>query len=282
MKKALFLFILTAITYDASAQIYQVVREKIHDTFKGATPVFVSITSVYYKPVPVFSNTRPGREQKYRHEHTFDKAGILTSTLIYNNDELTDKQVNEIDSSRRLVMGSIRNHYSSLPNLTDTITNMYDQNGYIIKQVSNTGDAAVVVEYTNDDNGYPIATRTSDAKGNIQTTETAVYFHAKNYLIVTAKDMDGRLLSKDTSKINYKKPYGTYRAKEKYNEQGDCISYRAKNRDGSFTEKEAEYEYDVHGNWISMKWYEVVKTGSGSKNRKLDAVYTRDIMYQKN
>lgn len=281
MKKALFLTLISVITSAASAQIYEIVNNKYPATYKGKKPVWISSSSTYYKPGPVFTNTKPGQTSTLRHEYTFDKAGMLASSSIYNAEGvLTDRQVFENDTIRKLVLKSIRHHYSSLPNMIDTITNTFDQQGFIIKQNITSGNAATIVEYTNDEKGFPVASRTSDGKGNFESSETAVYNHIKNYMIIKANWKDGKLLMQDTLKISLFKPYGSYKAKEKYNQQGDCISYRAKNRNGTYTNKEVEYEYDIEGNWINMKWYEIEEGSSGAKQRKLQAVYSRDIMYQ--
>ena len=274
MKKLLIISILALAVYSCIAQnIYTALHHNRNYPLKSGKPSVITTFSTSYGP---------GSDSEEKSVSMYDAAGMLVNEKRYNKEgqhTFTRDCIN--DTSRKLIMINVTTSYSRFGVMVDSSFSTYDENGFLIRDTdkSGSGNITTVSIIRNNEKGHPVELTLYDRLGNPYGVETATYNYEKNYYVRSNYNNQGVLLNTDTNRIDYDKPAGHYDSKELRNDRGDAVYYITTYLK-KFVEREIEYKYDMRGNWIEQKLYNVRTNSAGKKKRSLVTKYKREIVYQ--
>ena len=267
------LFLLAFLTIPSHAQnIFSALHFKEVREFRYGKPYRIVETNTFYSP----NGTHVDKTIK-----TFDDTGMpLTEERYDETGNLKAKLTNLNDTTRHLCLQNIFERWESFGYSKKTSIYTYDINNFLIRiaNIDANGDTTMISELVNNDKGNPVELRLYDGSMHPFGVEKADYFYDKNIAITTVLSNDGRKISADTLKIDFRKRDAA--TPNNYNAQGDAISYTSKNLDGSKTLYEEEYIYDKTGNCIDEKIYKVKLKNNGKKKKSLDRHFEKQINYR--
>lgn len=274
MKSLVYLILLVSFSIQLNAQqISFLARERLATVLKGKP----SKITTYYS---VHSEAKPASTSK--NETVFDTLGrVLHSTTYGSNGKVNHRREYVYDSVHKRMLATISFYNHKEESFSDTTFNHYDAKGFLIRQVYKYKDSSSVTELTNDENGFPVSAISYNNKGQVSCIESAKYDLKKNIFTVRVQYKPVSKLRKNVYKLDFTKPsVYDFRKNEKYNEQGNCLSYESVGSNGKTVEHTTEYVYDQNGNWISSVQYRMYPVSIGGKQMKVtESRNSRQIEY---
>jgi hypothetical protein len=275
MKRILFLFALLSLTRISICQsIFSVLHLNEERDVTQGTPKSITNSKIFYS-----SN---GNEEK-KEQTEYDQSGLPVSKTFFDENGNVTTRVDYIyDTIKRIILESKLTELNVLfpTNRVRTLYQYETSNSPIrIQHLNSQGNVLSEVLLKNDSSGLPIKLQLFEPPGNLIGTEVASYIPADNKAIVSVANSDGKILSTDTMKINFKYAHKFHDPHINYNEKGDVTYSKSLWANGSIHYREYEYIYDKTGNWIDQKAFEVSDKSKGKKKREMKSHFKRKIIY---
>ena len=226
---------------------------KKYDVLETFKVLKVTTTSIYYSE----DKTEKKKEIIYLNDNFYEVKG----EYFNSTDEMIGSFTNDLINDS-LILERIR--ISKIPYLgleSVKIKYFYDHNNYLTRKekYDNKKQLIEVVHLDNDDYGNPIKLVLNNGEYGY---ELARYNYSENKLISSVYNSAGKLLSENSSKINFKLKDSNYQ----YDEYGNSIF------DGKYF---FVYKYDKLNNWVKKTRY-LLLNNSKVKN----AEFIRKIYYK--
>ena len=253
MMKFLFVFIGLIISNHIYSQsiFSELSINKKYDILENIKVSKVTMTSIFYSD----DKTEKKKEIIYLNDNFYEVKG----EYFNSTDEMTGSFTSSLRNDSLILE---RNSVSKIPYLgleSVKIKYFYDHNNYLIRKekYNNKKQLIEIVHLVNDDFGNPIKLVLNNGEYGL-----ARYNYLENKFISGVYSNDGKLLSENNSKINFKLKDSNYQ----YDEYGNTIF------NGKYF---FIYKYDKFNNWIKQTRY-LLLNNSKVKN----AEFIRKIYYK--
>ena len=203
-------------------------------------------------------------------EERYDDEGTLKARLTYTNDT-----VNRIKLTRTF------ERWNKFGFSKETAFYNYDTSHFLVSTIDKDPNGNILRQsyLACNDKGHPVELSLFDGNNNSFGKEVATYLYDINKVVTSVVSNDGRTLSSDTTKINFKTASLFPSNREIYNSNGDLVNWTSKNFKGTETLYEEEYSYDSFGNCIESRIYKVTIKANGNKKRDIDRIFKKDYTY---
>lgn len=274
MRFITFILLLTLISPIANSQnIYSALQLNQDREYKTKKPKKIVETNTFY-------NT--SGKQVDKNVKTFDEAGMLLMEERYDDEgTLKARLTYTNDTVNRLKLTRTFERWNQFGFSKETAFYNYDTSHFLVSTIDKDANGNIIrqSDLVCNDKGHPIELSLFDGNGNSFGKEVATYFYDINKVATSVVSNDGRTLSSDTTKINFKTASLFPSNGETYNANGDLINWTSKNFKGTATFYEEEYTYDSFGNCIENRIYKVTIKGNGNKKRDIDRIFKKDYTY---
>jgi hypothetical protein len=274
MRKLTILVFLTLICGVANSQnIYSALQLNQEREYKTRRPKKIVETNIFFNE---------SGKQVDKNEKTFDAAGMLLieerfdetgkikARLSYNNDTV-----------KRIIQSRTFERWNQFGSSKETAFYSYNSNNYLVGIADKDSNGNILCESTLicNDKGHPIQISLFDRNGYLYGIEKAIYLYDRNKCITSVISNDGSILSTDTITISYKNAYLIPSARERYNANGDEVSWTRQNQNGTEILMEEEYIYDEYGNCTENKIYEITIKTNGKQKKEIDRIFKKEYIY---
>jgi len=274
MHKLTILIILVLISeYTSSQNIFSALHLNQDREYKTKKPKIIVELNTFFNA---------SGQQVDKNIKTFDKAGmLLVEERYYKNGALKARLTYTNDTTKRIKLTRTFEKWPAVGYMKETAFYRYDINNFLIGVVDKDSNGNIFRQ-TNiicNERGHPIELSVFDENGNPFGKEIATYLYAKNKVVISIISNDGKILTSDTIKINYKTIVFYPGDNETYNSNGDLTSWARRNSNGTETVFEEEYLYDSFGNCVDQKIYRVTVKRNGKRKKDLDRVFKKEYTY---
>ena len=274
MLKLTILFIFTLFSGLVKSQnIYSALQLNSEREYKTQKPKKIVETNTFFNS---------SGKQIDKNIKTFDIVGLLLTEERYDdNGTLKARLTYTNDTARRLKLSRVFERWTQFGYSKETAFYTYDKNFFLIETTDKDAKGNII-QQTNlicNEKGHPIELSLFDSNGNIFGKETATYLYDKNKVVTSVISNDGRALSTDTTKINFRDASKFPDSNEVYNTNGDLTNRIRQNLNRSVTIIEEEYSYDSFGNWTENRIFKVTVKGNGKRKRESDRIFRKEYTY---
>lgn len=274
MNKLLILFGFLFLTDLTNGQnIFSALHLNENNEYKTTQPKKILETKTFY--------TSNGK-QVDRYVKIFDEAGMLLREELYDESrDLKARLIYSNDTLNKVILSRTIERWTQLGYSKETAFYTYDSNHYLtgITEKDANGNIIRQTHLLVNQRGNPNELALFDGNGKLFGKELATYLYNKNKVITSVVSNDGRTLSVDTIKINFRKAFMFPEKSEKYNSNGDLTNWKRRNLNGTYTEFEEEYSYDDFGNCTEIRIYKVTTKRNGKRIKEIDRVFEKQYTY---
>jgi len=274
MRFITFILLLTLTGPIANCQnIYTALQLNQDREYKTKRPKKIVETNTFY-------NT--SGKQVDKNVKTFDNAGMLLMEERYDGEgTLKARLTYTNDTANRLKLTRIFERWNQFGYSKETAFYNYDTSHFLVSTIDKDANGNILRQsnLVCNDRGHPVELSLFAGNGNFFGKELATYLYDMNKVATSVISNDGKTLSSDTTKINFKTASLFPGNGETYNANGDLIYWASKNLKGTETIYEEEYTYDSFGNCIESRIYKVTIKANGNKKRDIDRVFKKHYTY---
>jgi len=263
--KTIFLFLLIPALAE-SQNIYSALQMNKSREYKTRKPTKIIETNIFYNQSGI---------QKDKSIKLFDESGMLLSEERFDEEgNLKARLIHTNDTINKLVLTNKFERWERFGYSVEVSTYVYDSSKFLVSVIDKdqAGTTFRVTELKNDVHGNPTELSLFDGEGNLFGKEMAVYYYDRNKVVTSVFSNEGKLLSTDSMKIDFK-------LKSPGDEIHGPNTWVSTNWKGEETVYESEYVYDPSGNCTSEIIYKVKTKADGTPKKEIDRIFRKDYSY---